>query len=90
MNSKDRTFTFSRCYEDVTSNVYPLTPNALEHLLEMRQDYEPEYNDITFISLHADEMLWSKEHSEYIPYTGNDSNPECYDSVYVSKALIIL
>lgn len=73
----------------VSMNVYPLTT---QHLLYLNGEDVPkpaEYPEIKFYKLSYDGYQWSCETESYIEYTGNESQPQSEDSLYIHRALIL-
>lgn len=80
----------SNC-SSIESYVYPLTSDCVSYLLGDTL-YPPctGYNGITFYDLNSKGDLWYENISKYAQYTGNETQPEEINSIYINRALIIM
>ena len=77
--------------DQFSSKVFPLTEEHIQYLLTKQGDLSTfPYKDISFHMLGSNRLLWSESHQEYSSYTGNECQSECINSLYISRALIIL
>ena len=76
--------------DEATSNLYPFTESHIDHILGWGPKPDPIGSNLEFFSINGTEYVWKDEHQEYAEYTGNESQPEEQNSIYLSRALIII
>lgn len=72
-----------------TCKVYPLQDIDIDYLLGLKDKVTSNYTDIEFYILDGKHYLWANEKQEFSEFTGNESQPENQNSIYISRALII-
>ena len=86
--------------DEFTSFIYPLREEEIDYLISSSKDNDKDngiqevpdfpHQDIEFYILNNNHYTWKNEHQSYCEYTGNESQPEEQNSIYLSRALIIL
>lgn len=72
-----------------SSKIYPLTEDCINLLLNNNNNSNEKYKNVKFHQLEQS-LLWSETHQKYMRCTGNKTCPEEQNSLYISRALIIL
>ncbi len=77
-------------FETMKSGIYPLTDEHLEYLIGQKAQEPIMFNkSIDFYTL-GERKIWSKNEQSYAEHVGNESQPGNVDSIYLSKAIIII
>jgi len=69
--------------------VFPLRDIDIDYLLNLEPEKLTNYKDIEFYILDGKHYLWKDERQDFCEYTGNESQAENQNSIYISRALII-
>lgn len=76
--------------ENFETNIYLLRQEEIEYVLGRAPRPETPYSDLNFYILDAKHFTWKRDYQEHVEFTGNNSRPEEENSIYLSRALIIL
>jgi len=69
--------------------VFPLRDIDIDYLLDLKPEKLTNYKDVEFYILDGKHYLWKDERQDFCEYTGNESQAENQNSIYISRALII-
>lgn len=73
-----------------SSSIYPLREEELDYLLGKSELQDFPHKNYHFYIMNDKFYYWRNEHQDFCEWTGNESNPENQDSIYLSRAVILL
>ena len=76
--------------DHVSSSIYPLREEELDYLLGKSEEQNFPHKNYKFYIMNNNFYYWRNQYQDFCEWTGNESNPENQDSIYLSRAVIIL
>lgn len=80
--------------EEATSSIYPFTEAHIDKILKNSDNAHIESiettDNISFYRLNGEDYVWKNEHQEYCEHVGNEAQAEEQNSIYLSRALIVI
>lgn len=75
---------------EASSNVYPFTESHIDYILSNKDKPVDKVGDVQFYRVNGTDYVWKDDHQDAAEFTGNESRAEEQNSIYLSRAIIIL